>query len=219
VLANYVNKVIHNWTIAGGPDLREPQDERDRLNELLTDGAPEEIASMAGRLLEHILQEMRYSLSLSVQAKRTERYEIGELWPPFYKTVRKNYQTFHAQARPVLDSLDLNWPVRNWVGAHFNEWAKHTSRQDTVRFGEAVAGLFDAVFCRQCRKFITPSNAPIGQLSCRCGALIYPAPGQSAAVVVDRTKLVRESEAALRDARFDTNLYFEQKRADLSREQ
>jgi len=219
VSANYVNKVIHKWTIDEGPDLREPQDERERLKELLADGAPEEIASMAGRLLEHVLQEMRYSLSLSVQAKRSERYEVGELWPPFHKGVRKNYQTFYVQTRSVLDSLDLNWPVRNWVGAHFNEWAKHTSRQDTVRFGEAVAGLFDAVFCPQCRKFITPSNAPIGQLSCRCGTLIYPAPGKSAAAVVDRIKLVKESEAALRDARFDTNLYFEQKRADLSREQ
>jgi hypothetical protein len=219
VSANYVNKVIHKWTIDEGPDLREPQDERDRLKELMADGSPEEIASMAGRLLEHILQEMRYSLSLSVQAKRSERYEIGELWPPFHKAVRKNYQTFFTQTRAVLDSLDLNWPVRNWVGAHFNEWAKHTSRQDTVQFGEAVAGLFDAVFCPRCRKFITPSNAPIGQLSCRCGTLIYPAPGKGAAVEVDRIRLVKESEAALRDARFDTNLYFEQKRADLSREQ
>jgi hypothetical protein len=219
VSANYVNKVIHKWTIEEGPDLREPQDERDRLKELLMDGASEDLASMAGRLLEHILQEMRYNLSLSVQAKRSERYEIGELWPPFQKAVRKNYPTFYAQTRLWLDSLDFNWPVRNWVGAHFNEWAKHTSRQETVEFGGAVAGLFDAVFCPQCRKFITPSNAPIGQLSCRCGALIYPAPGKNAAAVVDRISLVKESEAALRDARFDTKLYFEQKRADMSREQ
>jgi hypothetical protein len=185
----------------------------------VTDGAAEEIASMAGRLLEHILQEMRYSLSLRVQAKRSERYEIGELWAPFYKDVRKNYQTFYVRTRAVLDSLDLNWPVRNWVGAHSNEWTKHTSRRDAVQFAEAVTGFFDAVFCPQCRKFITPSNAPIGQLSCRCGTLIYPAPGRSAAVVVDRRELVKESEAALRDALFDTNLYFERKRADLSREQ
>ncbi len=219
VSANYVNKVIHKWTIDEGPDLREPQDERDRLKELLTDGTSEDIASTAGRLLEHILQEMRYNLSLSVQAKRSERYEIGELWPSFYKAVRKNYPTFYGQTRPFLDSLDLNWPVRNWVGAHFNEWAKHTSRQDTVEFGDAVAGLFDAVFCPQCRRFITPSNAPIGQLSCRCGTLIYPAPGKEASVAVDRTKLVRESEAALRDARFDTKLYFEQERVERSREQ
>ena len=90
-------------------------------------------------------------------AKDTKLVNFGR---HFIRAVRKNYQTFYAQTRSVLDSLDLNWPVRNWVGAHFNEWAKHTSRQDTVRFGEAVAGLFDAVFCPQCRKFITPSNRP-----------------------------------------------------------
>ena len=38
VSANYVNKVIHKWTIEEGPDLREPKDERDRLKELVEDG-------------------------------------------------------------------------------------------------------------------------------------------------------------------------------------
>jgi len=219
VSANYVNKVIHKWTIEEGPDLREPKDERDRLKELLEDGTAGEIASMAGRLLEHILQEMRYGLSLSVQARRSERYEIGELWPPFYRKVRSDYQTLYAQTKLILDSIDLNWPIRNWTGGHFNEWAKHASREETVHFGEAVLGLFDAVFCPQCRKFITPSITPIGQLCCRCGTRIYPAPGGKAAAVADRAELVKESEAALRDARFDTSLYFEQKRAETSREQ
>ncbi|MHB8654051.1 MAG: AAA family ATPase [Terriglobia bacterium] len=220
VSANYVNKVIHKWTIDEGPDLREPKDERDRVNKLLEDGTAGEIASMAGRLLEHILQEMRYGLSLSVHAKRSERYEIGELWPPFYKKVRQDYPTFYVQIKIILDAIDLNWPIRNWVGAHFNEWTKHASREETVRFGEAVAGLFDAVYCPQCRKFITPSITPLGQLSCRCpGGLIYPAPGGKGAAVVDRAELVKESDAALRDARFDTSLYFEQKRAETSREQ
>jgi len=61
VSANYNNKVIHKWTIEEGPDLREPEDEREVLKELLTNRSAGEITSMAGRLLEHILQEMRYS--------------------------------------------------------------------------------------------------------------------------------------------------------------
>ncbi len=108
VSANYVDKVIHKWTIDEGPDLREPEDERNRLSQLATDGSSGEIASMAGRLLEHMLQEMRYSLSLSLQAKRSERYEIGELWPPFYRTVKKTYPFFYAQAARWLDSLNIN---------------------------------------------------------------------------------------------------------------
>lgn len=145
VSANYNNKVIHKWTIEEGPDLREPEDERKLLEELLTNRGAGEITSMAGRLLEHILQEMRYSLSLSVRAKRSERYEIGELWPPFYKAARKNYPTFYAQVRGLLDALDLNWVIRNWVGGHFNEWAKRASNAEAVEFGQAVARLFDAV--------------------------------------------------------------------------
>ncbi len=219
VSANYINKTIFNWTIERGPDLREPKDERDRLKELLKDASAEEIASMAGRLLEHILQEMRYGLSLSVQAKRSERYEIGELWPPFYKKMRGDYPTFYAATKSTLESLNLNWPIRNWVGGHSNDWAKLASRADAVQFGEAVAALFDAVFCPQCRKFIAPSNAPIGQLSCPRGERVYPAPGKQAVAVTDRAELVKESDAVLRGAHFDTKLYFEQKRAEISKEQ
>lgn len=220
VSANYTNKVIHKWTIEEGPDLREPEDERELLKELLTvNRSAGLITSTAGRLLEHILQEMRYSLSLSVRAKRSERYEIGELWPPFYKAVRKNYVTFYAQVRGVLDALDLNWVIRNWVGGHFNDWAKRASNDEAVEFGQAVAKLFDAVFCPQCRKFITPSNTPIGQLSCPHGELIYPAPGRKEGVVVDRIGLAKQLDGTLRDASFDTNMYFEQKRAESLREQ
>ncbi len=219
VSANYVNKVIHNWTIADGPDLREPKEERERLRELLRDGRAEEIASMAGRLFEHTLQEMRYNLRLSVRAKRSERYEIGELWPSFYKKMREDYPTFYARTKSTLESLNLNWPIRNWIGGHSNDWAKLASRADAVQFGEAVADLFDAIFCARCRKFITPSTAPIGQLSCPRGELAYPAPGREEAVVTDRGALAKQSDAVLRDAHFDTNLYFEQKRAERSREQ
>ncbi len=215
--ANFVNKVIHKWTIDEGPDLREPEDERERLRTLLIGASSVEIAAMAGRLLEHMLQEMRYSMSLSVHAKPSERYEIGDLWPAFYKTAKK-YVSFYAQAGRCLDSLDVSWPIRNWVGAHFNDWAKGVSRTSAVQFGEAVTGLFDLVFCAECRRFIMPSVAPIGQLSCRCGALTYPAPGREKVVVLDRVKLAKQSDGVLRDARFDTTLYFEQKRADRARE-
>jgi hypothetical protein len=218
VSANFINKVIHNWTLDEGPDLREPEDEHDRLKRLLADGSASEIASMAGRLLEHTLQEMRYSVSLSVQAKPSERYEIGDLWPSFYRAARK-YASFYAQAGRWLDSLDVNWPIRNWVGAHFNDWANRAPRSSAVEFAEAVIGLFEAVSCAKCRRFITPSVAPLGQLSCRCGNLIYPAPGKEKLLVSDRIKLAQESDGALRDARLDTTVYFEQKRIEATREQ
>ena len=214
----FVNKVIHKWTIDEGPDLREPEDERQAISRLIADGSAEEIAVMAGRLLEHILQEMRYTLRLSVQAKPGEQYEIGELWPSFYAAIRKDYPTLYKQARKTLDALDVRWTVRNWIGAHWNTWARNVSRSTAIAFATAVCNLFDRVFCSACRRFIAPSATPLGQLACRCGGRIYPAPGKEAVHPKSREDLVRDTRGALRDARLDTARYFEWKRAEAGRE-
>ncbi|MFQ5849848.1 MAG: AAA family ATPase [Candidatus Binatia bacterium] len=218
VANNFINKVIHKWSIDEGPDIREPEDERKEIDHLVSEGSGKEIAVMAGRLLEHVLQEMRYSLRLSVQAKRGEQYEIGDLWPAFYAMIKKDYPTLYNQARPVLDALDVRWPVRNWIGAHHNHWAQNVSRSTAIDFAKAVGALYDLVFCTSCRRFIVPSATPIGQLSCRCGDRIYPAPGKEAVRPKTREELIKETEGALRDARLDTNLYLAWKRAEAGRE-
>jgi len=214
----FLNKVIHKWTLEDGPDLREPEEERERLERLLMDGEAPEIASEAGRLLEHIIQEMRYSLRLSVQAKRGELYEIGEIWPAFYSAMRKNYLGFYEKCKVTLDALDIRWPIRNWIGAHRNIWASHVSRDDAVEFGRTVNELFDRVFCKDCRRFIEPSMTPVGQLSCRCGQLIYPVLGKEPLKPLRREELVEVTRGAFRDARLSTDLYFEWKRAEMGRE-
>lgn len=214
----FVNKIIHKWNIEEGPDLREPEDERQAIDRLISEGSPEQIAVMAGRLLEHILQEMRYALRLSVQAKRGEQYEIGELWPAFYSTIKKDYPNLYQQSRQALDALEVRWPVRNWIGAHWNTWARNVSRNTATEFAGAVRALFDIVFCTSCRRFIAPSATPLGQLACRCGARIYPAAGKEAVHPKSREDLVRDTRGALRDARLDTARYFEWKRAEARRE-
>ena len=173
---------------------------------------------MAGRLVEHILQEMRYSLRLSVQAKRGEQYEIGDLWPAFYGMVKKDYPALYIQARLVLDALDVRWPVRNWIGAHHNHWAQNVSRSIAIDFAKAVGAMYDLLFCASCRRFIAPSATPIGQLSCRCGDRLYPAPGKEAVRPKTREELIKETQGALRDARLDSDLYLTWKRAEAGRE-
>lgn len=218
VKGQYVNKVIHRWTLEDGPDLREPVEERERLGNLLEDGEPGEIATEAGRLLEHILQEMRYSLRLGVQAKRGELYEIGELWPAFYSASRKRYPGFYATCQQTLHALDIRWPIRNWVGAHFNGWAARVSRDEVLEFGRAVADLFDSVFCKKGRRFIEPSVTPVGQLSCRDAELIYPVPGKEAVPPLGREELVDITMGAFRDAQLTTDLYFEWESAETAQE-
>ena len=214
----FVNKVIHKWTIDEGPDLREPEDERQAIDRLIANSSAEEIAVMAGRLLEHLLQEMRYALRLSVQAKRGEQYHIGELWPAFYVAIRKDYPTLYDQARTALDALDVRWPLRNWIGAHWNTWSRNISRQTAIEFAGAVRDLFDRLFCTSCRRFIAPSVTPLGQLACRCGHLIYPAPGKEAVPPKSREDLVRATKGVFRNAQLDTARYFEWKRAEAGRE-
>lgn len=218
VANNFINKVIHKWSIDEGPDIREPEDERKEIDRLISDGSPEEIAVMSGRLLEHILQEMRYSLRLSVQAKRGEQYEIGDLWPAFYATVKRDYPTLYSQAHLILDALNVRWPVRNWIGAHRNDWARNVPRDTAVDFAKALRDLFDLVFCATCRMFIVPSATPLGQLACRRGEKIYPAAGKDAVRPKTREELIKETEGALRNARLDTNLYLAWKRAEAGRE-
>lgn len=214
----FVNKVIHRWTIDDGPDLREPEDERSDLELRLAKGESKDIASTAGRLLEHILQEMRYNFRLRIEARRGELYEIGDLWPAFYSEIRKNYPSLYQAAKDPLDALDVQWPLRNWVGAHFNEWAARVSRESSIDFGKAVAKLFDDLFCKDCRRFIEPSATPLGQVACRCGAKLYPAPGKKGVPPSPRAELVAATRGALKDARLDTNVYLELKRAEKNTE-
>jgi len=210
----FVNKVIHKWTVEDGPDLREPEDERQDLELRLKNGEPKDIASTAGRLLEHILQEMRYNFRLRIGARRGELYEIGEMWPAFYAEMRKNYPSLYSAAKEALDALDVRWPLRNWIGAHFNEWAARVSRESSMAFGKAVADLFDRLFCADCRRFVEPSATPLGQVACRCGARLYPVPGTKAAPPSKRSELVSATRGALKDARLDTNIYLELKKTD-----
>jgi len=218
VAQNFVNKVIHKWTVDDGPDIREPADERSQLDKYIQEGQAPEIAALAGRLLEHILQEMRYSLRLRVPAKPGEVYEIGDLWPSFYKEVKKNYSGLYSQGQPVFDTLNVVWPLRNWVGAHFNAWAKNVPRDSAVEFGEAVEGLFDLVFCLNCRRFVSPSVTPLGQIACPHGEKIYAALGKKPTIISDREKIVAETAGVLHEAKLTTTVHLEWKRAEQNRE-
>ena len=214
VANRFVNKIIHKWTIDDGPDLREPEDERKDLGLRLQNGEPRDIASTAGRLLEHVLQEMRYNFRLGIGARRGELYEIGDLWPAFHSEIRKNYPSLYEAAKEPLDALDVRWPLRNWVGAHFNEWAARVSRESSIDFGKAVAELFDSLFCVECRRFVEPSATPLGQVACRCGTKLYPAPGKKGIPPGPRSELVAATRGVLKDARLDTNIYLELKEAE-----
>ena len=215
---NFLNKTIYKWTIDDGPEIREPADEARKLKELLNDGQPYELAHLSGRLLEHILQEMRYSLRLPIPAKPGELYEIGDLWPGFYKEVKRNFGTLYSQGTKALDALDVSWPLRNWIGAHFNQWAANVSGDVAREFARAVIFLFDLLYCPECRRFVSPSLTPLGQIACKCGTKIYPASGRQPLTTSHRAELINRSAGVLKDAKLSTELHLEWKKSEGNRE-
>lgn len=218
VAQRFVNKAILRWSLDEGPDLRESFEMRETIDRVLVDGTQQEIAAEAGRLLEQVLQEMRFGLRLRVSAKRGERYEIGELWPAFLAIVKREYPSLYSQTRKTLEALDSRWPIRNWVGAHWNTWAQNVSRKTAVEFAEAVRDLFDSVYCKECRRFIEPSMTPTGQIACRGGHIVYPAQAKEPGPPVEREAAIRRARGSLRDAKLDSSRYIEWKRGEARRE-
>ena len=188
------------------------------MAQLIQTGEPSQIAGEAGRLLEHMLQEMRYNLPLGVEARRGERYGIGDLWPAYYSKIRKEYPGFYNKAQSTVEALDVRWPLRNWLGAHFNDWAVGVASEEAREFGKAAADLFDVSFCTKCRRFIQPSITPKGQMACRCGNLIYPALGKELRPPKEIDDVLKLTLGALRDTRLTTDQYLERKRTEIGAE-
>ena len=194
--ARFVNREIISWDLDSGPDLHEPQDQISTLRGLLSGPDGPAIASAAGRVLEGILREMRFRLDLSVQAKRDERYEIGDIWPAFLATAKRGFPGLYASGGPTFDALDVRWPLRNWIGAHFNEWARMIPLSEARRFGLAVTELFDLVYCSDCHEFLSQSRFPRKQLACRGGHRVL---GEAAPdVPVDRPAVAQAVRGVLR---------------------
>ena len=163
---------IHRWSLEDGPDIRDFVEQRDELEAALKNGSPASMAGSAGRLLENLLLEMRFELGLAVPAKRGERYTLMDLWPAFKKRINKDFRGVVTQCGAQIADIERLWFTRNWVGAHFNEWAEELSAQDAQYLAIAVLDLFDCLRCPQCLRFVTRSEVPVGQLACKRGCTV-----------------------------------------------
>jgi len=169
---NLVSLRIHDWTLEQGPDIRDFTEERLDLEEAVKSGSLPEIAGGAGRLLENLLGEMRFEMGLAVEARRDERYTLGDIWPAFKKRVRKRFKGLSSLCGGLIADIDRLWFTRNWAGAHYNQWAKELSIKDARELANAVLALFDHLRCPQCLRFVTTSVTPVGQLACRKGCTV-----------------------------------------------
>jgi hypothetical protein len=103
--------------------------------------------------LEEMLQNLCNNLSISVPYKLRGDYTIEPLWNSFL-SFGKKHAGFMAAAREDLDRIEEIRAVRNFAGAHWNEWAQQLTNAEAEEFCQAVLGLRSLTYCDLCGGFI-----------------------------------------------------------------
>ena len=168
----FVNKSILHWALKDGPQVVDLEGDYDFLQKQRSAISHEYLAPVAGRLLENLLQELRYSLRLAVEARRDDRYTIGDVWPGFISRCRKKIKGLWSEIEAICTPLGETVVIRNWE-THSNELAKELSRVEAMRFIDGVMLLYPKVFCQRCSSFVGICDTPQGAASCRKGCLLY----------------------------------------------
>jgi len=75
----FVNERILSWSLGDGPELIQLMQDYEYVKSHQDDSGHEFVVPIAGRLLEHTLQQLRYTLKLAIPAEPNERYTIGDI--------------------------------------------------------------------------------------------------------------------------------------------
>lgn len=126
---------------------------------------PADRAMKAGRLLEEVLQNACDGLSVSVPFRIRGDYTIEPLWAGFRKRSSEN-KGFSALAGATVHRIEGLRAIRNWVGAHWNEWAQQLSDKEASDFADAVVSLRGFLYCEECRRFVIRIAQLDGVWSC-----------------------------------------------------
>lgn len=137
----------------------------------------QQVASKAGILLEHILDEFALKYSLNVPRKSEHKYTLGELFSANSKMrdklkVEKNGLSY--ELKQSMDDLHNSTFVRNEVGCHYSETGALLSDDDVKDFGAKAINFANLILCDNCGAF--PNKNKSGSYwECRCGGLkLYP---------------------------------------------
>lgn len=164
---------ITQWSLEDGPKWGDHLSDYDWLRSSMGQKArPCDRVLKAGRLLEAILQNLCHSLQVTVPLRMRGDYTIDPLWTNFHKRAKNNHE-FRDKGREHLEAIDQLRRVRNWVGAHWNEWAGQLTAAEARDFSDAVVGLRDCAYCDKCRQFVTRIRDLDGVWSCKKQHLVY----------------------------------------------
>ena len=126
----------------------------------------------AGRELEKFLNLMRRMLRIAVPANLSDHYTIGELWDGFRSWVKKYWPKSipeeweesvpsNEDLLRELQEVETLWRMRNWSGAHYNEWADSVTSAEAKEFITAIERLVNRFRCpyedeegQRCKAFL-----------------------------------------------------------------
>ncbi len=165
---------LKQWSRESGTECWDILTDWDYYREQARIGRVQDAIGGTGRNLEKFLCEMRHNLHLAVPARRGDAYTIGDLYDPFFKWLsahppsRPDRPAFIKELDILKTELDEVWRLRNWAGAHFNEWAAVVSANEALSFIEAVQQLVESFQCPVCCNLVV-YHSGVGVLQCpRC---------------------------------------------------
>jgi recombinational DNA repair ATPase RecF len=164
---------IAGWTLEDGPVLGDHLSDYEWLmSEEGKKAQPSDRVNKSGRLLEEILQNLCDSLAISVPFRMRGDYTIDPLWTSFYSRAKKQLE-FYEKTKLCLESVEKLRQQRNWVGAHYNEWAKTLTADESKDFATCVINLRNFVYCETCNQFISRIPQLDDLWSCKSQHLKY----------------------------------------------
>jgi hypothetical protein len=160
---------LRRWNLDQGVDCEQNAlSDWEYYAEQALSGRAQDTIAGAGRNLEKFLFQMRSNLGLAVPAKRDRNYTIGDLYGPFFAWVndaqveRPDRPQFGQELKALQQELDEVWRLRNWSGAHFNEWAATVTPNEALSFLGAIQRLVTAFECPVCQNLVVhDANAKV----------------------------------------------------------
>lgn len=161
------------WSLSSGPILG---DHKSDFEWLVSPAASTSTAAdrviRAGRLLEDLLQNACDSLVVHVPFRIRGDYTIDPLWSGFRSRAKSNLGFWQA-AEATIESVETLRHQRNWVGAHWNEWAQQLTEVEADSFTKGVLKLRALVFCSECDRFAARIAQLDGVWACKGEHLRY----------------------------------------------
>jgi recombinational DNA repair ATPase RecF len=158
---------IADWNLTTGPVWGDHLSDYEWLmSQNAQTALPADRLMKAGRLLEQMLQNLCDGLSVSVPFSLRGLYTLNPLWTSFLPRAKKN-KAFYAAAGSELDKIEELRGLRNLAGAHYNEWTKYLTDNESKELTQAIVKLRGHVYCPTCNQFIKRIADLQGVWSCK----------------------------------------------------